>query len=65
MGNGNGGFLMDDYKVLYQAHGCDFLYGYAESLGEAIELREKCANEGWRKIEIKRWYRHQWVTVNV
>lgn len=56
---------MDDYKVIYTAGGSDFLYGYAESLGEAIELRDKCAAEGWRKIKIKRWYRHQWVTVNL
>ena len=56
---------MDNYKVLYQACGCDFLYGYAESVGEAIELRDKCADEGWRKIKIKRWHLNQWVTVNV
>lgn len=56
---------MYDYKVLYQANGCDFLYGYAESVGEAIELRDRCASEGWRKIKIKRWHLNQWVTVNV
>lgn len=56
---------MDDYKVIYQVYGCDFIYGYAWSLGEAIELRDRCAAEGWRRIKIKRWYRHQWVTVNL
>ena len=35
---------MDDYKVLYQSHGCDWLYGYAESLGEAILDRDGIAD---------------------
>ena len=56
---------MDDYKVIYQANGCEFLFGYAESPGEAIELRDKCSAEGWCKIKIKRWYQYQWVTVNL
>ena len=60
-----GGTIVYDYKVLYQYCGCDFLCGYAESVGEAIELRDKCADEGWRKIKIKRWHLNQWVTVNV
>lgn len=60
-----GGTIVYDYKVLYQRCRCDFLYGYAESVGEAIELRDRCASEGWRKIKIKRWNLNQWVTVNV
>lgn len=56
---------MDYYKVLYQYCGCDFLYGYAGSPGEAIELRDKCADEGWLNIKIKKWHLNQWVTVNV
>ena len=57
--------ITDDYKVIYQVYGCDFIYGYAWSLGEAIELRYRWAAEGWRKIKIKRWYQYQWVTVNL
>ena len=56
---------MDDYKVVYTAGGSDFLYGYAGSPGEAIELRDKCADEGWLNIKIKKWHLNQWVTVNV
>ena len=60
-----GGFLMDDYKVTYIAGGSEFIYGYANTLGEAIELYNECADYGWRKIKIKRWHRHQWVTINI
>ena len=56
---------MDNYKVVYQARGCDWLYGYAGSVGEAIELRDRCADEGWQRIKIKVWKHHQWMNVNI
>lgn len=56
---------MHDFKVVYIAGGSEFIYGYANTPGEAIELYNECADYGWRNVKIKRWYRNQWVTVNL
>ena len=54
----------DTYSVLYEAFEDYWLYGYADTMGEAIELASKCSDEGWAKVWIEEWNGAEWVRVN-
>ena len=57
---------MQDFKVVYIVGGSEFIYGYADTLGEAIGLDNECADYGWLKRVIKEWnsLNGTWVPVN-
>ena len=44
--------INDSYKVEFRMFGGFHIYGYADTLSEALALDEKCKAEGWlyRKI---------------
>lgn len=45
----------DTYKVTYKVFGSYHIYGYADTLEEAVALDEKCADEGWLYRKISHW----------
>ena len=57
---------MQDFKVVYIVGGSEFIYGYADTLGEAIGLDNECADYGWLKRTIKEWnsLNGTWIPVN-
>lgn len=38
---------MEQYKVVYHYAGCEWTFGYADSIGEAIEMEARCEDNGW------------------
>lgn len=54
------------YRVMYNDQGCNFEYGYAPSIGEAIEVRSHCQDEGWYDNWTEAWdeITGQWVRIN-
>lgn len=54
----------DSHKVMYEAFEDHWLYGYADNMGEAIELVNKCSDEGWTNVWIEKWDGNQWNPVN-
>lgn len=45
----------DTYKVTYKVFGDYFLYGYADTLEDAMILEEECLKEGWLYRKISHW----------
>lgn len=39
--------IHNSYKVTYRVFGNYHLYGYADTLSDALALDEKCHSEGW------------------
>lgn len=57
---------MGNYRVKHQCFGDDWIYGYADSIGEAIELENQCRDAGWLNCCIEKWdeMTGQWVRIN-
>lgn len=57
---------MGRYMVVYYYGGSEHLYGYADSIGEAIEDSNNCRDEGYTNCRIKAWdeITGRWVMIN-
>lgn len=54
----------ETYEVMYESDGEYWVYNNAGSLGEAIELANRCKEEGQTKVWIEKWDGDRWVPVN-
>lgn len=45
----------EKYKVVYHFDGCEWLFGYADSIGEAVELSVQCEDCGMFINWIEKW----------
>lgn len=45
----------DTYKVTYKVFGSYHIYGYADTLEDAMILEEECLKEGWLYRKISHW----------
>lgn len=57
---------MGQYKVVYHYAGCEWVFGYADTLGEAIEMESRCDDNGWFVHWIMKWddATGRWVRAN-